>query len=155
MNETIIEIIKGMLSPGIMISASGLLLIGMSNKYALVINRIRTLNEELRYLQKEDSNNLTRQQSILMQIPLLVNRMKYIREVIWLYTLGIALLISSIFAHGIYYLFGKLDIFTIISLILFFLALLLILIGAIIAVIEVRLGAKILIIETKDIKLDT
>ncbi|HEX9739900.1 MAG TPA: DUF2721 domain-containing protein [Ignavibacteriaceae bacterium] len=48
MNESfsITEVIQLMLAPGIMISACGLLLLGMNNKYSLVVNRIRILNEE-------------------------------------------------------------------------------------------------------------
>ncbi|MBK8662785.1 MAG: DUF2721 domain-containing protein [Ignavibacteriales bacterium] len=45
-------LIQAMLAPGIMISACGLLILGMNNKYSLVVNRIRTLNEEKGNLQK-------------------------------------------------------------------------------------------------------
>ena len=45
---SIVEVIQLMLAPGIMISACGLLLLGMNNKYSLVVNRIRILNEEKR-----------------------------------------------------------------------------------------------------------
>ncbi len=41
-------LIQIMLAPGLMISACGLLLLGMNNKYSLVVNRIRLLNEERR-----------------------------------------------------------------------------------------------------------
>ena len=46
--NSIIQVIQLMLAPGLMISACGLLLLGMNNKYSLVVNRIRRLNEERR-----------------------------------------------------------------------------------------------------------
>ncbi len=48
MDIPIVQLIQGMLAPGLMISACGLLLLGMNNKYSLVVNRIRLLNEEKR-----------------------------------------------------------------------------------------------------------
>ena len=48
MEVPIVQLIQGMLAPGLMISACGLLLLGMNNKYSLVVNRIRLLNEEKR-----------------------------------------------------------------------------------------------------------
>jgi len=47
---SIVQAIQLMLAPGIMISACGLLILGMNNKYSLVVNRIRLLNEEKRRL---------------------------------------------------------------------------------------------------------
>ena len=45
MDSSIVMLIQGMLAPGLMISACGLLLLGINNKYSLVVNRIRLLNE--------------------------------------------------------------------------------------------------------------
>jgi hypothetical protein len=46
LNFTSVDLIQAMLAPGIMISACGLLLLGTNNKYSLVVNRIRVLEEE-------------------------------------------------------------------------------------------------------------
>lgn len=46
----IVEIIKLMLAPGLMISACGTLLLGMHGKYGMVASRLRLLNEERRKL---------------------------------------------------------------------------------------------------------
>jgi len=148
MNETIIEIIKGMLAPGIMISACGLLLLGMNNKYSLVVNRIRTLNNEFRQLNED---NRARRDCILTQLPLLIERMKIIRNAVWLYTIGIAMFIFSIFFLGIYLLNGKTLMSTISSLAFFIIALSSVFFGVLYAAKEVRLGYKILRIETKNI----
>ncbi|MDP2723708.1 MAG: DUF2721 domain-containing protein [Bacteroidales bacterium] len=149
MHETIIEIIKGMLAPGIMISACGLLLLGMNNKYSLVVNRIRTLNSEFRDLSENDSEE--RSESIRTQLPLLILRMKLIRNAVWLYTTAIAMFIFSIFSIGLYLILGKSLLLTVLSLTLFFIALLAVLWGVIHAAKEVRLGFDILKIETKNI----
>lgn len=148
MYENTIEIIQGMLAPGIMISACGLLLLGMNNKYSLVVNRIRTLNIEFRSLDKQ---NISRRESILNQLPLLIKRMKMIRNAVWLYTIGIALFIFSILSIGIFLVVSGAYIMTYISFGLFVLALLAVLLGIINAAKEVRLGYKILSIETRDI----
>jgi len=148
MDETIIGIIKGMLAPGIMISACGLLLLGMNNKYSLVVNRIRTLNNELREL---DKNHQERRDCILTQLPLLIDRMKIIRNAVWLYTLSIAMFLFSIFSLGIYFMNGKTVSSTIFSLVLLIIGLLTVLFGVLYAAKEVRLGYKILRIETKNI----
>ncbi len=148
MHETIIEIIKGMLSPGIMISACGLLLLGMNNKYSLVVNRIRILNTEFRGLDKRNSK---RRECILQQLPFLIERMKLIRNAVWLYTIGIATFIFSIFLLGLHLIYGNTMIFTIMSPVFFIIALFSVLFGVFYAAKEVLLGYRILRIETKDI----
>ena len=50
---TLIQLIQFMLAPAVMISACGLLLLGINNKYSLVVNRIRLLNEERRKFKKK------------------------------------------------------------------------------------------------------
>jgi hypothetical protein len=131
-----------------MISACGLLLLGMNNKYSMVVSRIRTLNNEFRQL---DKNSTERRDSILTQLPLLIKRMKLVRNAVWLYTLGIAMFIFSIIFLGIYLLYGKTNFTTISSLTLFVIALLSVLLGVFYAAKEVRLAYKILRIETKNI----
>ena len=44
------KIIQLMISPAVMISACGLLLLGANNKYSSVVNRIRLINDEKRRL---------------------------------------------------------------------------------------------------------
>jgi hypothetical protein len=151
MDETIIDVIKGMLTPGIMISACGLLLLGMNNKYSLVVNRIRTLNNEFREL---DEHHRERRDCILIQLPLLIERMKLIRNTVWLYTISIAMFLFSSFFLGMYLVNGKTMVTTVSSLTLFIIALLSMFFGIMYAAKEVLLGYKILRIETKNILYD-
>ncbi|MCK5856314.1 MAG: DUF2721 domain-containing protein [Bacteroidales bacterium] len=138
-----IEIIQAMLAPAIMISACGLLLLGMNNKYSLVINRIRTLNVEYRGLD-EDSHE--RKSCIHAQLPLLENRMRMIKNTVWLYTVGIAMFIFTILSIGLFIYFD-LDILSMIAMLVFVGGMLSVLVGVFYAAHEVRLGYKILEIE--------
>ena len=144
----IIEIIHTMLAPGLMISACALLLLGMNNKYSLVDNRIRTLNIEFRGLKNKHTE---RRDNILIQLPLLIHRMKIIRNEVWLYTIAIAFFIFSVLSIGLFILIEQAALMNYISFGLFILALVSLLLGVIHAAREVRLGYDILSIETNTI----
>ncbi len=57
--NNIVEVTQLKLAPGLMISACGLLLLGMNNKYSIVVNRIRVLNDEKRKLLVRIENSET------------------------------------------------------------------------------------------------
>ena len=138
-----IEIIQAMLAPAIMISACGLLLLGMNNKYSLVINRIRNLNVEYRSLNDE---NKSRKDCIHSQLPHLENRMRMIKNTVWLYTIGIAMFIFTILSIGLHIYFGW-DLLSDLALVVFVAGMLSVLLGILYAAHEVRLGYEILEIE--------
>ena len=138
-----IEIIQAMLAPAIMISACGLLLLGMNNKYSLVINRIRTLNVEYRSL---DETCKTRKDCIHSQLPPLENRMRMIKNTVWLYTIGIAMFIFTILSIGLFIYFD-LELLSNIAMLVFVGGMMSVLVGIFYAAHEVRLGYKILEIE--------
>jgi len=137
-----------MLAPGLMISACGLLLLGMNNKYSLVVGRIRTLNGELRNVTNISEE---RMRCILLQMPLLVKRMQIIRNAVWLYTVSVALFIFSIIFLGLFSINIASSVASFISLTLFILGLITILLGVLNAAKEVRLGYKIVLIETQNV----
>jgi len=93
-----------MLAPGLMISACGLLLLGMNNKYSLVVNRIRLLNEEKRKIFHQDtiddidSNRLS---NIELQISHLIGRISLVRNAVFGYSLAVALFIVSSVLIGV------------------------------------------------------
>ncbi len=145
---TIIGVIKGMLAPGIMISACGLLLLGMNNKYSMIVSRIRTLNSEFRSLSQEAND---RRDSILIQMPLLMDRLKTVRNAVWFYTTAIGLFIFSILFLGLHFLSQGTELTRSISLILFIFAMIAVFIGILHAAKEVMMAFRILRIETKNI----
>ncbi len=104
METPIVQLIQGMLAPGVMISACGLLLLGMNNKYSLVVNRIRLLNEEKRKIfhqEKFDETDSSRLSNIELQISHLIGRISLVRNAVFSYSLGVALFIVSSVLIGI------------------------------------------------------
>ncbi len=140
-----IEIIQAMLAPAIMISACGLLLLGMNNKYSLVINRIRTLNVEFRELNEEKKECKA---CIHSQLPHLENRMRMIKNTVWLYTVGIVMFVFTILSIGLFIYFDS-EFLSDFAMLVFVAGMLSVLVGIFYAAHEVRLGYQILEIELK------
>lgn len=109
MNFTVgmVEVIQAMLAPGIMISACGLLLLGMNNKYSLVVNRIRLLNEEKRrFVKRAEDESFTfvdevRINSIAHQLTHLQGRLKLVRNAVLCYCVAVALFVSTSLLIGV------------------------------------------------------
>ncbi|MFZ2325046.1 MAG: DUF2721 domain-containing protein [Ignavibacteriaceae bacterium] len=152
---SIVEIIQLMLAPGIMISACGLLLLGMNNKYSLVVNRVRLLNEERRKIihktaEDKDFNyqETQRLESISMQISSLVYRVRLVRNAVLCYTVAVALFVLTSISIGFVFL---LDVTKINSLIiaLFLLGMLCVLCGVMFAAYETYKGYEIVTFEVR------
>jgi len=150
MELTIIQIIQSMLAPGIMISACGLLLLGMNNKYSLVVNRIRLLNEEKRKT-PIDIGKQERLDAINMQLPLLIGRLTLIRNAVFFYSIAVAIFVMVILVIGFKFLVNFQFIPSVI-IILFIIGILCVLAGIINAAAEVWKGYKIVKIEIESVK---
>lgn len=100
-NVTVTQIIQLMLAPAVMINACGLLILGINNKYSIVVNRIRLLNEEKRRLTlKAGDRDFTleeniRLESIAHQLNDLVFRVRIVRNVVLSYTSAVALFVLT------------------------------------------------------------
>jgi hypothetical protein len=106
---TTIEVIQAMLAPGLMISACGLLILGMNNKYSMVVNRIRLLNEERRRLWSEGGAveaQKRRLASIAVQLGELLLRLRLVRNAVVGYSVAVALFILSSLFIGLRILAG-------------------------------------------------
>jgi len=149
---TVVEIIQSMLAPGIMISACGLLLLGMNNKYSLVINRIRILDEEKRrlLLKKRDQTlsdiDEKRMQSVDNQLPKLAYRIKMVRNAVVSYSLAVGFFIISCLFIGINIVNPQFNLSQL-SIITFLLGMLSVLTGVGYACREVIKGYQIVMIE--------
>ena len=104
MEFSIINLIQAMLAPGIMISACGLLILGMNNKYSLVVNRIRLLDDEKRKMKaiisERNYTNIehSRTHSINIQLLKFNFRLKLVRNAVVSYSLAVAMfIIASLF----------------------------------------------------------
>lgn len=156
MNHNVVQLIQAMLAPGIMISACGLLLLGMNNKYSLIVNRIRLLKEEKRKLfdkQQVNEPESNRISNIELQISHLIHRISMVRNAVFSYSVAIAFFIVSAILIGV-----KINIeisgFYWIILSFFYAGMLAVLTGIIFAAIEVWKGYRIVRIEISEIYKD-
>jgi hypothetical protein len=105
--ELYFKTIQLMLAPAVMISACGLLLLGISNKYSAITNRMRLLSEERRrYFHKIkegkelDYLETTRLQSVSRQLGELLVSARRVRNVISSYVIGLFLFILTSLVIG-------------------------------------------------------
>jgi uncharacterized membrane protein YdcZ (DUF606 family) len=100
-----IQAIQAILAPALGISATALLLLGMQNRYSLIINRIRLLNEERRRYSTKiaqktelEYGERIRYLSVLSQIQKMLSRCKEVRSAILLIQGSILLFVlASVF----------------------------------------------------------
>ena len=153
METPIVHLIQGMLAPGLMISACGLLLLGMNNKYSLVVARIRLLNEEKRKIfhqdkiNEDDSNRLS---NIELQISHLIGRISFVRNGVFSYSLAVALFIVSSVLIGIT-INTRTPTFDWLIVAFFYAGMFAVFVGIIFAAIEVWKGYRIVKIEISEV----
>lgn len=151
---SIVEVIQLMLAPGIMISACGLLLLGMNNKYSLVVNRTRLLTEERRRIfSKAGDRELNyeeslRLESITIQLTKLIERVKYVRNAVLSYTTAVALFVLTSLFIGVQYIFNLKNLNYTIT-ILFLMGMISVFVGIIFAALETKHGFEIIQFEVK------
>jgi hypothetical protein len=152
--SSIVQIIQLMLAPGLMISACGLLLLGMNNKYSLVVNRIRLLNEERRRAlhklgdQEFSFQENVRFESINRQLEKLAYRTKLVRNAVLSYTIAVALFVLTSLLIGVGYLLDITKLNSFIT-ILFLLGMVSVLIGVLFAAYETYKGYEIVKFEVE------
>jgi len=145
----LIQIIQAMLVPGVMVSACALLLLGMNNKYSLIVNRIRLLKDEERKLlhQKALDPEGLRAAKIAAQIPRLMDRLKLVRNSVFAYSIGIGLFILSSLFIGFQFVSGS-NLIQAGIVILFLAGMICVFIGVVQTAIEIYKGYDIVKIET-------
>lgn len=143
-----------MLTPGVMLSACGLFLLGLQNKFSNIITRLRELTEERRELKLQDQLNKFQQsrlQSIEKQIVGLQRRARLDKDSI-----------LSIYAGMIFFLLTSLSIAIkdlgwvleneIFILILFLIGTAFVFAGTVFAYLEVRISYRVVQIEVDEHK---
>lgn len=143
-------LIQIMLAPGIMISACGLLLLGMNNKYSLVVNRIRLLKEELRKSKHDILGNELYHSSVGLQVKKLFYRISLIRNAVFSYSVAVAFFILTSLLIGFNNIASTVS-FNSLVIISFLIGMAFVLTGVIFAAIEVWKGYKIVKIEIEDL----
>ncbi|MBI9053453.1 MAG: DUF2721 domain-containing protein [Bacteroidales bacterium] len=153
MEYSIVKVIQAMLAPGLMISACGLLILGMNNKYSIVVNRIRLLNNEMRkihHLENKMDDDVKREKNIGLQINKLNDRVRIVRDAVFAYSFAVACFIIASLCIGIN-LYTKSSVVEFLSLIFFLIGMLTVLIGVLFAANESLKGYKIVRIEIEEL----
>ena len=156
MEISIVSIIQAMLAPGIMISACGLLLLGMNNKYSIVVNRIRALTDEKRRLisiPKQGiltSDEEKRLENINVQIHLFAYRVVLVKEAVTSYYVAVAFYIFSSLLIGLNFLSDK-QLPHIFALAFFLCGMVSVVVGVYFAIQEIRKGLEIVKIEITNV----
>ncbi len=152
---TALQAIQALLAPAVGISAVGLLLLGLNNRYSIIINRIRLLNEErrryLRVLSEKDSLEYAdnvRFMSISNQSKELLLRSRLVRNAILSMQLSIALFVLTSVTVGVS-LFIPTDFAKTVPLVVFIVGMVSVLVGILFAGAEVHRSYKIILLEVK------
>jgi len=150
-----IEAIQAILAPALGISAVGLLLLSLNNRYSTIINRIRLLNDERRKFVRQiaDGKQLAypdnaRYMSVVNQSERLLERSRFVRNAILSLQTAIGLFVLTSVAIALN-LFVDVILVSVVSLGLFIVGMLAVLAGVVFAAIEVRKSFKIVLIELK------
>lgn len=160
MNADIIENISAtqaiqlILAPGIMINACGLLLLGISNKFTTVLNRIRALTEEKRKLilrvrnQESLPSENQRLESITRQIAGLMIRAQFIRNAVVCYFIAVALFVITSLVIGVDY-FAQVPILGLLTLGFFLIGMITVFVGVIFGVRDTLKGIDVVKFEVQ------
>jgi len=149
------RIIGGVLTPAIMISCCGLLLLSLQNKYGRIIDRIRQFNTEKRtLLTKEVLTDVdkTRLESIKKQLEILVKRGRYQKNATLSLYIGVISFVTTSISIALSF---KMSVTIMVAILMFGLGMLLVLVGAIFAAMEIRISYKTTLMEIEIEDTDT
>ncbi len=152
---TAIQAIQAILAPAVGISAVGLLLLGLSNRYSAIIARIRLLNDERRRFTRQiaDQQELgyadrARFMSIRQQTEELLYRSRTVRNAILAMQAAIALFVLTSFGIGMSIVFGK-SYYGTVPLVLFLVGMLSVFVGISYAGLDVLRSFRVVLLEAK------
>ncbi len=141
MESAAISFIAQVVTPTILVSASGLLLLGLQNKYARIVDRIRSLREIERELRKNEAK-----QNIHLQLKHLLRRAKLLRTAIFSLYVGIMFFIMASMAIALY----ALQLGSEVAVIIFFCTgLFSMFLGVVHAVLDVQNSFRIILLELR------
>ncbi|TAK53687.1 MAG: DUF2721 domain-containing protein [Bacteroidetes bacterium] len=152
---TAIQAIQAILAPAVGISAVGLLLLGLNNRYSLIISRIRLLNEEKRkfahrLVEKSELTftENTRFMSIRQQSEELFQRSRLVRNAILSLQTSIGLFVLTSVMIGTSLFVAK-EAFRLVPLILFMLGMIAVFVGIVFAASEVYRAYHVVLLEMR------
>jgi hypothetical protein len=148
MPASLLGIVQAMVTPAVMISACGLLLLSVSNKLGRIVDRIRDLNAEDRGL--SDEVDRVRRLSIRNQIDLLLRRALLLRNACGLLYFAVAVFALTSLCVGLSQA-GR--VFDVLMLVLFVTGLATVVWAGILAYLEIRLSHQAVAEEIKELRL--
>ncbi len=89
------QIIQSSLAPGIMISSSGLFLLGLQTRFSNLFSRFRALNQERRALELAGPEGKERHESVIRQLDGLLKRVRAVKNAILFLYAGIFCFIAA------------------------------------------------------------
>jgi hypothetical protein len=125
----------------------------MNNKYSLIVNRIRLLNEEKRkifHLEKVDAMEENRLSNLELQLSHLIKRISLVRNAVFAYSMAVALFIVSSVLIGLT-ISKSTPTFDWLIVAFFYAGMFAVFVGIIFAAIEVWKGYRIVKIEISEI----
>jgi len=146
--ENPLSLIPAMVSPAVMISACGLLLLALTNKLGRIIDRIRDLNAEDRLLKPDEAP--VRRLSIRNQIDQLTHRAVLARNACGLLFLAVTVFVLTSLLIGLSALTRA---FQVLSLVSFFVGLVIVVWAGILAYLELRISHRVVVEEIKELRL--
>jgi len=144
----LLNLVQSMVTPAVMISACGLLLLSVSNKLGRIVDRIRNLNSEDRDLSSEIDT--VRRLSIRNQIDFLLRRAVLLRNACGLLYLAVAVFALTSLCVG---LSNVARAFEVLMLVLFVIGLATVVWAGILAYLEIRLSHHAVTEEIKELRL--
>lgn len=150
-----IQAIQAMLAPALGISAVALIILGLSNRFSSLFNRIRLLNDERRRLSEElvakgelSYTSNARYISIIKQAEELLTRSLFVRNALLLMETAIAFFVLSSIAIGFNTFFSE-DVVKVFPFLLFILGMLCVLGGVVYAALDIVHSYRVIRIEVK------
>lgn len=144
----LLSLVQSMVTPAVMISACGLLLLSISNKLGRIVDRTRELNSEDRNLAADVDG--VRRLSVRNQIDILLRRALLLRNACGLLYLAVAVFALTSLCVG---LSGAAHVFEVLMLVLFVLGLATVVWAGVLAYLEIRLSHHAVTEEIKELRL--
>jgi hypothetical protein len=141
-------LIQSMVTPAVMISACGLLLLSLTNKLGRIIDRIRDLNAEDRAMTED--NTSVRRVSVRTQIDQLVRRAVLVRGACGLLFIAVSVFVVTSLCIGLSAL-GR--VFTVLMLTSFVAGLVFVVWACVLAYMEMRASHQVVVEEIRELRL--
>ncbi len=151
---SVIEAIQLILAPAVMISACGLLMLGINTKFSNVLNRIRALNEEKRRLISSASDRTLafpenqRLASVARQLQQLLRRAYFVRNSLLCYIAAVALFVITSLLIGVHYFSGMAGL-QVAVILMFLVGMISVVMGIVYAALDTKMGYDVVRFEVE------